>query len=141
MTQTRCRLRLPVLALLLASVPACRDKGGFENALGEMYGPAIVGIAPASSGVLQVTFLDSPFAERTDAERRGTARKVGEYVRDHYPRYKAIDKVVVEFVSKKEMVADTPKQVAARYTFTRAELGPPAAATAPPADSGVPPGG
>jgi hypothetical protein len=86
-------------------------------------------------------FPGTAFAERADGERRRTARKVGEYVRDHYPRYKALDKVIVELVSKKEMAADTLKHVAASYTFTRAELGPPPAAAAPAADTGVPPGG
>jgi hypothetical protein len=141
MTPTRRRLRLPVLALVLACLPACRDKEGLGNALGEMYGPAIVSFPTTDSTTLRVTFIESPFAGRADAERRGTARKVGEYVRDHYSRYKALDKVTIDFLSKKEMAADTLKHVAASYTFTRAELGPPAAAAAPPADSGVPPGG
>jgi hypothetical protein len=132
------RLHLPVLALLLASAAACRD-GGLESALSERYGPAIVDFAPASSRDLRVTFLDSPFAERVDAERRKTARKVAEYVRDHYLGYKGLDKVTVLFATRKETLA--MKHIAASYTFTRAELGSPPPSAAPPADSGVPPGG
>lgn len=60
---------------------------------------------------------------------RGTARLRAaghaEYVRDHYLAYKTLDKVTVEFLTKKETEAGW-KHAAARYAFTRAELGEPA---------------
>jgi len=122
------RLLRPALALLvLLALPACRDEGRqqLSNELSERYGTAIVGARDSLANALVVAFPSSPFADRVDAERRGTARKVAEYVRDHYPAYKGIDKVTVEFLTKKEMVADTLRHIGASYTFTRAELGPP----------------
>jgi hypothetical protein len=74
---------------------------------------------------MRVTFLGPPFAELGAAERRVTARKVAEVVRDHYPRYKALGRVVVDFPTKKELAADTLGHIAASDTFTRVELGPP----------------
>lgn len=117
------RLCLPVLVLALA-LAACGDEGRLADALGKDYGPAVVTFASTDSTHLQVVFFDSPFAERSDADRQGTARKIAEYVRDHYPRYKALDKVTVEFMTKKESEGGG-KHVAARHTFARAELGPP----------------
>jgi len=113
--------------MLLLALPACRDegRGQLENELNARYGMVIVGASDSLANDLVVMFPSSPFADRTDAERRGTARKVAEYVRDHYPNYKGIDKVTVAFLTKKETVDDTLKHVAASYTFTRAELGSP----------------
>lgn len=124
----RRRWLRPVLAsLVVLALPACRDEGRMQlsNELSERYGTAIVGARDSLANALVVVFPSSPFAERADAERRGTARKVAEYVRDHYLGYKGIDKVTVEFLTTKEMLADTLKHIPARYTFTRADLGPP----------------
>jgi len=126
MKRFRRRLWLPVLALALV-VPACKDTGQLDHDLSRDYGPVDIHHPTSDQSVLRVTFLSSPFAERGDAERRVTARKVAEYVRDHYPPYKSLSKVMVGFQTKKETAADTLYQVtaAASYTFTRAELGPP----------------
>lgn len=126
------RVPLGLLALALSlTLAACGDEGRLSNELSERYGTAIVGSQDSLANHLVVTFLSSPFADRSDAERRGTARKVAEYVRDHYPRYKGIDKLTVEFLTKKEAVVDTLKHVGASYTFTRADLGPPQTSPAP----------
>ena len=117
--------RLLFLALCLPLVLAgCGDNGRLADELGKSYGIANVYYETADSTRLRVSFFDSPFAERPDSARAGTARKVAEYVRDHYPRYKALDKVTVEFMTKKETYAGG-KNVAARYPFSRVELGEP----------------
>ena len=126
MKRFRRGLWLPVLALALA-VPACMDTRQLDDDLTRDYGPVDIHCATSDQRVLRVTFLSSPFADRGDAERRMTARKVAEYVRDHYPRYKSLNKVMVGFQTKKETAADTLYQAraAVSYSFTRAELGPP----------------
>jgi hypothetical protein len=127
-------IRLILMAFALAlTLAACRDEGRsqLENELGERYGMVIVGASDSLANDLVVMFPSSPFADRTDAERRGTARKVADYVRDHYPGYKGIDKVTVAFLTPKETVAETLKHVGASYTFTRAQLGPPPPSQAP----------
>jgi hypothetical protein len=127
MKRFRRRLWLPALALALV-VPACMDTRKLDDELTRDYGPVDIHHPTSDQRVLRVTFLSSPFAGRGDAERRVTARKVAEYVRDHDPRYKSLNKVMVGFQTKKETAADTLYQAtaAASYTFTRAELGPPA---------------
>jgi hypothetical protein len=126
MTSSRPRFWVSLLVLALV-VPACRkDDGGFTEALNDTYGPAFVGSATADATALEVTFLESPFADHADAERRVEARKVAEYVRDNYPQYKTLNKVIIAFPTKKELAAEKLSDIAARYTFTRAELGPPA---------------
>jgi|1186.fasta_scaffold59847_2 hypothetical protein len=126
MMPSRRRFWLPLLVSVLV-VPACRkDDGGFTEALNDTYGPAFVGSATTDATALEVTFLESPFAEQADAERRAAARKVAGYVRDHYPRYKALDKVIIAFPTKKELAAGKLSHVAGTYTFTHTELEAPA---------------
>jgi hypothetical protein len=103
------------------------DTRQLDDDLTRDYGPVEIHYPTSDQSVLRVTFLSSPFAERGDAERRVTARKVAEYVRDHYPQYKSLNKVMVGFQTKKETAADSLYQAtaAASYTFTCAELDSP----------------
>jgi hypothetical protein len=115
--------RLAVVLLPLV-VSAC-DNSGVAAELSRTYGDC--SLERQDHGAIEVLFTDSPFAERSDETRRTTARKVAEYVRDHYPKYKGATGVTVAFQSKKEAAKDG-KHAAATYTFTRADLGdgPPA---------------
>ena len=124
----RSCLRLVPLLLAGLALTACR-KSQLEDDLSKMYGPAWVTFAyrdsmHVDSTHLLVTFPASEFAGRPDSTRAATARKVAEYVRDHDPRFKTLGKVTVEFMTRKEMEAGG-KHVAARYVFTRTELGEP----------------
>src|SRR5215213_4521962 len=122
MTPSRLLLWLTLLALVLV-VPACMDTRALRDELSAEYGRAYVGFTTQERDAMEVIFLASPFVERSDAERRTTARKVAEHVRDHYERYKTLNKVIVQFTPRKEITPDmSMDDAAARYTFTRAEL-------------------
>ena len=114
------RLFLPSLLLALA-LAACGDTGELADAISREYGDAWVYRQAGDSTHLHVDLLSSPFAARPDSARRGTAWKIAGYVRDHYPRYKALHKVTVAFLSRKETEAGA-KHPAASYSFTPAEL-------------------
>lgn len=129
--------RLPVRFFLLTLVLAgCSDADArLEQELTPIYGSVIV---TEEAHDLSVSFLNSPFAGRPDADRRKTARKVAEHVRDHDPRFKTMDKVIVGFMTRKETETSAFRRIVASYTFTRAELEGPARtrpAPSPPADS------
>jgi len=125
MTPTRRRL-LPVLALLLV-LGACmgKDEQALEQELSRDHGPAVLGFPTEDHKTLRVVFPSSPVVERADSARRTFARKVAAHVRDRYPGYKALDKVIIAFPTRKEMAAVAVEHVAASYTFTRAELDAP----------------
>lgn len=114
------RLATVAAALLVA---ACRGEP-IRHELSKVYGETYVEYESEDSTHLLVAFPNSPFAERPDTTRAATARKVAEYVRDHFPRYKKLDKVTVEFLTRKE-TERLWRNIAARYTFTHAELGEP----------------
>lgn len=107
-------------------VPLVLVAAGCRPVAGGLYGDCVVGGTNYGKH-MQVTCRDSPFAERPDAERVVTARKVAEYVRDHYASYHDARDVTVTFWSKKETARGDLKHPQARYTFTRAELGEPPA--------------
>lgn len=111
-----------VLLMLSACVDA--DDGGVSEALSRDYGSCST--SSADPGHLTVTCRDSPFAARPNAERKKTARKIAEYVRDHHPKYKGVEDVTVAVLDKKEPepVLDV-RNLTNTYTFTAAELGPP----------------
>jgi hypothetical protein len=125
MSHTFRRAHLPVLFLLLTLVlGGCGVDARLEKELTPIYGAVIVSRTEEAHDVW-VSFLNSPFAERADADRRKTARKVAEHVRDHDPSFKTMDKVIVGFMTRKETETSAFRRIAASYTFTRAELGPP----------------
>lgn len=111
---------IPAVVLLLV-VAACNTK--VSIGLGtDQYGDCLVG--EQAEGRMMVMCLSSPFAERPDAERKITARKVAEYVRDHEEKYKGARDVTVSFLGKKD-VTDADLKRTPAYTFTHAELGKP----------------
>jgi hypothetical protein len=116
------RLSLPLLALAALAFAAACGTADLETSLSDTYGKCLV--HPMGSDLV-VTFLSSPFAERAEEARERTARKVAEHVRDHYPPYKGLDKVIVEFQTPKETAAASLAPAAARYVYTRADLEPP----------------
>jgi hypothetical protein len=121
--RTLSRAPLVFVAALLLILAACVDDAGVSEALSRNYGQCLTG-SPGERH-LTVTCRSSPFAERPEAERVNTARKVAEYVRDHHPKYKGADSVTVVFLSKKETATEEVKHPQASYTFTAAELDPP----------------
>ena len=122
------RVRLSVVcvstALMVLSACVAADDRGVSEALSRDYGSCRT--SSAEPGHLTVTCRDSPFAARPDAERKKTARKIAEYVRDHHPKYKGVEDVSVAVLDKKEPepVLDV-RNLGKTYTFTAADLGEP----------------
>jgi hypothetical protein len=108
----------------IAAIAVLHGCNGASSGLSD-YGQCILGGAGRH---LTVHCLSSPFADRAEAERTNTARKVAEYVRDHDPKYKGAEDVTVVLLGKKESAAaEGAKHPGATYTFTHAELGSPPA--------------
>ncbi|HET7461524.1 MAG TPA: hypothetical protein VFJ82_09745 [Longimicrobium sp.] len=104
---------------LVLCVAGCKD-----SELNALYGDCLV-VGRNDGKHVEASCTNSPFAERPDRERAITARKVAEYVRDHYVSYQDARDVTVTFWSKKETAKGDIRHPRARYTFTRAELGEP----------------
>ena len=128
---TRMRaFRLPLLvAVLLLSAAGCQrmwDSVSLLVSIGREFDARDLHISSKvtpSEAHLTVIFRHSPLADRPEAERRAHARRVAEYVRDHYPRYGELDDVSVAYFRGGYEPAGYLAPPGS-YTFTRAELGP-----------------
>jgi hypothetical protein len=79
---------------------------------------------------LAIVVEDSPLGRQEEPKRRATARKLAEFVRDHYAKYGVLQDVSVVFATSDPSLATGYREDAV-YTFTPAELGQPDG-TAPP---------
>ena len=78
-----------------------------------------------NSAYLTVTFSNSTAADLPEVERAAFARRVAEYVRDHYAAYDKLQSIQVGFSSVRGggVVHVTSTQIP--YRFTPSELGAP----------------
>ena len=113
------RLGSIVLPFVLCIGGCKRDSG-----LNALYGDCLV-VGRNYGKHMEVSCTNSPFADRPDRERAVTARKVAEYVRDHYTTYQDARDLTVTFWNKKETAKGDFGHPRVQYTFTRAELGEP----------------
>lgn len=95
-----------------------------QQGLAREFQTSAVNINLNNSAYLTVTFSNAPIADQPEAEQAAFARRVAEYVRDHYARYDQLQGIQVGFASVKG-VGITFTRTRVPYRFTPRELGPP----------------
>ena len=78
---------------------------------------------------ITVLFQNSPVAQAPDSEQAALARRVGEYVRDHYSRYAQLQSIDVGFSSVKGGGFVRMTQTRVPFRFTPRDLGEPVTVT------------
>lgn len=114
--------------LLAAAALACgdlRDIMSLEQGLVREFHEPGININLNVSGQLAIAFANSPAADLPDSEREAYARRVAEYVRDHFPRYDALTSISVGFTSVKRTGPLTVTNAPVPYRFTPRDLGAP----------------
>jgi len=110
------------LVLALSGCGQIQDTLALQRGLTEEFGTEDITINFTRDGALTVQFTNWPAeTEGTDQQAR-TARRVGEYVRDHYPRFDSLSAVLVSFGWQQAGVTTTGEPL----RFTPAELRRPA---------------
>lgn len=131
-------MRASLLLLALLPLAGCEQVERAKQVMGEMTqlrsGIAReFGAAPqvnVSNGrVLTLTFVNSGFEKLPDAQREATARRVAEYVRDHYAGYARLSEVGVAFASQRKAGPVTTTETRPRHVYSTAELDAPATAS------------
>jgi len=84
-----------------------------------------------TNAYLTVTLANSAADSLPEVEKAAYARRIAEYVRDHYPKYSSLTSIDVGFASVTKTGPVTYSQSSARYHFTPADLGPPKASPTP----------
>jgi hypothetical protein len=110
------------LVCLLAACGA-GDLFRLAAAVTREFGPSSINI---TNSHLTVT-LQRPGADSSQAGQAARARRVAELVRDRYAGYAGLDDISVVFQSHTQYGPVGLTRGQGSYTFTRAELGPPAA--------------
>jgi len=118
-------------ALVLLSLLGCAELGalvalqqGMAREFHE-YGISI----NISNASLTVALANSAADSLPEVEKAAYARRVAEYVRDHYPKYSSLTSIDVRFASVAKTGPVTYSQSSAGYHFTPADLGPPKVST------------
>lgn len=113
-----------VIATLALGCADLRDLLSLQQGLTREFNEAGVGVNINNNVSLTVTFSNSSAAGLSDPERAAFARRVAEYVRDHYARYESLQAISVGFaaVTKAGPVKYTERTVP--YRFTPGDLGP-----------------
>ena len=95
-----------------------------QRGLAREFQTSGIGVNLNNSAYLTVTFTNSPVAEASETDQAAFARRVAEYVRDHYARYAQLQSTRVGFSTVKGIgVRFTSTRIP--YQFTPSELGPP----------------
>ena len=117
---------------VVAAALGCADLKGIlslQRGLAREFQTSAVGVNLHNSAYLTVTFSNAPIAEQPEHEQAMFARRVAEYVRDHYAHYERLQSIQVGFASV-EGVGITFTRTRVPYRFTPSELGPPRPAKA-----------
>lgn len=120
-------MRMLRIALLLAVIGCAdlKDIFSLQRGLSREFHTNAVSVNLNNSAYLTITFGNVPVADSAESARAAFARRVGEYVRDHYGHYERLQSVAVGFSSSSSAgpVRFTSSEVP--YRFTAAELGAP----------------
>ena len=131
----RTPLRPSVLGAALLLTAGCFGFGGdagkffsdllsLQQGIVQQFGDSDIGINRNTSGLLTVTFTNSHFAALPDSAQAAEARKVAEYVRDHYPEYGGLTQVSIALRSQQGGGGFSVSTSNVPYSWTTAELGP-----------------
>ena len=111
----------------LASSLACADFKemlSLQQGLVQEFQTSAISIN-INSDNLTIVFSNSPNANLPEEERAAFARRVGEYVRDHYAGYDHLQRIQVGFASVKGTAGFRITNTQVPYQFSPGELGPP----------------
>ena len=123
-----CRHRLFGLIALLGPLVACadlKDMLSLQHSLAQQFQTEAISININNSVNMTILFSNSPVAQSSDSEQSVFARRVGEFVRDHYPKYDALQTIAVGFSSVRGTGAFHITNTRVPFRFTPQDLGPP----------------
>ncbi len=123
MLSSRGLLSLVTLAGALGCADL-KDIFSLQRDLSHEFQTSAINVTINNSAYLTIVFTNSPVADLSEPEQSAFARRVAEYVRDHYARYDQLRSIDVGFASVKG-VGVTFTRTRIPYRFTPGELGPP----------------
>ena len=123
-----CRPRLVGLIALLGALAACadlKDMLSLQRGLAQEFQTEAISININNSVNMTILFSNSPVAQSSDSEQSVFAHRVGEFVRDHYPKYDELQTIAVGFSNVRGTGAFHITNTRVPFRFTPQDLGPP----------------
>ena len=120
-------LRALFCVMVGASTVGCADLKdilSLQQGLAREFQTSGISVNLNNSAYLTVVFSNSSIADSSEAAQSAFARRVAEYVRDHYAHYDQLQSIQVGFASVKG-VGITFTSTRIPYRFTPSDLGPP----------------
>ncbi len=117
------RTLLPAAILGLAACADFKDLIALQRGLMAEFPTAVINVN-LTNDHLSVLFQDSTTANLAEVERAAFARRVAEFVRDHYAGYDKLANVSIGFSQTKRLGPLTSTRTETPYSFPHAELGP-----------------
>ena len=118
-----------LLGLLTAtSTSACADLKemmSLQQGLAQEFHTPAINLNLNTSRTLTVVFANSPYADLQSGEQSAFARRVAEYVRDHYAGYARLQRITVGFATVRGGGGMQFSTSRLPYTFTPQDLGAP----------------
>lgn len=117
-----------VAVLCLAITSACadlKDLLSLQQGLVQEFQTSAINVNVSNTAYLTVVFSNSANADLPETERAAFARRVAEYVRDHYAHYDQLQNISVGFASVKGAAGFHVTNTQVPYQFTPADLGAP----------------
>lgn len=112
----------------LGALLACadlKDIFSLQRGLAQEFHTNAINVNLSNSAYLTIVFSNSPAAALPDSERAVFARRVAEFVRDHYPKYEQLTSIDVGFAAVRGGAGISFTKTDVPYRFTPVELGPP----------------
>lgn len=125
----RLRRAVPFLLLALAGCGDLAALAALQRGIAAEFHAADVSLNIANHARLTIVFVNSPMTAQTPEQRAVTARRVAEYVRDHYARFDSLTTIAVGYSAKQSAGPVAITSTVVPFTFTPAQLraAPPAA--------------
>ncbi len=125
----RLRRAVPVLLLALAGCGDLAALATLQRGIASEFHVADVSVNLKNHDQLTIVLANSPLNAQTPEQRAVTARRVAEYVRDHYARFDSLTTIAIGYGAKQSAGPISVSSTVVPFTFTPAELraAPPAA--------------
>src|ERR1041384_2199191 len=123
------RFSFYVVVVALVACADLKEMLSLQQGLAQEFQTQQISININNSVDMTILFSNSPVAQASDSEQAAFARRVGEFVRDHFSKYGGLEAIGVGFSSVRGTGAFHITNTRIPFRFTPQDLGPPRTTT------------
>jgi hypothetical protein len=119
------RSRIVIVLLLVLAVFGCsrlKDIFALRSGIVKEFGTENVTVTITNGEIMTVAFVNSPFTDQSREEQGDVARRVADYVREHYADFDSLDVVYVTFGTRRSAGCASYSETGEPFRFTPYQL-------------------